>query len=95
MGDAGGLNHPRAYQFNRLDTEMLEQSDTATKQHRHKVHLDFVEQSGLEALLCDACGTDSNMLVPGNFFGSCNRTFDAIADKGEHRRFPCPRLGKR
>ena len=47
MCDPRGFDHPRAFQFNVLSADMLEQSDTFTEQYGHEVNLYFVEQSSL------------------------------------------------
>ena len=93
MGDPGSRNDPHAFELNRLDAEMVKQPDTAAQQHWHEVDVEFVEQSGLEALLRDARGADGNILVPGDFLGLCYRAFDAIADEGEDRILSCPFAG--
>jgi hypothetical protein len=53
MRDARRLCHSGAFQFNLLGADMLEQSDTFTEEHRHKVNQYFVQQSRSYALLSD------------------------------------------
>ena len=45
MGDPRGFDHPRAFQFNMLSADMLEQADTFTEQYGHEVNLYFIRQS--------------------------------------------------
>jgi len=68
MGDARGLNHPDAFQFNWLNAKLLEQSDTRAEQDGHQGDMDFVQQSSLEALLGDARGRYGDILLPAACF---------------------------
>jgi hypothetical protein len=59
----GGLDHPHAFQVDRLRTRMIEQSDTASEQNRRQVNLYFVKNSRLDALLRDAGGAYTDIPV--------------------------------
>ncbi len=54
MGYPRRLDHPRAFQFNWFSAEMLEQSDTLSKQDGHQIDGYFVKKPGFEALLHEA-----------------------------------------
>ncbi|GEM_PF-5911028 len=45
--------------------------------------MDFVKQSGLEALLGDARAGDGNTLVPGGLLCLPDGTFNAVGDENE------------
>jgi hypothetical protein len=92
MGYTRGLDHPRAFQLNWLGAQVVEQSDTTTEQDGHQVDMDFVKQSGLEALLGDAGGAYRDTLVPCNLPGLLNGAFYAVGDESERRSFLDPFL---
>ena len=87
-----GLDHPRAFQFNWLSAQVVEQSDTSTKKEGHQVNIYFVKNSGFEALLGNTSGTYSDILVPCDSFCLFNGAFNAIRDERERRSFLDPFL---
>ncbi len=50
MGDARGLDHPHAVQFDELRTHPVKQADAAAEQHGNQVKLRFVRQSSADEL---------------------------------------------
>ncbi len=70
ISDGVAVNGSFASQLNWLIAEMIEQPHAAAQQHRHKVDIDLVEQSSLEALLRDARGADGNIVGPGDSPGA-------------------------
>jgi hypothetical protein len=62
---------------------VVEQADTCAQQERHQVDMDFVEQSGLEALLHDRGGGNDDTLLSGDRPGLRDGAFHSVADEGE------------
>lgn len=58
-----GLYYPGLFQFDVLRAEMLEQSNTAVKEHGHQVNLCLVEEPGLEVLLGNIRGAHPDILL--------------------------------
>jgi hypothetical protein len=85
MSYTRGLDHPRAFQFDWLWTQVVEQPDTTAKQNRHQVDYYFVKQPRLEALLEDTRGAYGDILVPRGLLCLANGAFNAVGDKGERR----------
>src|SRR3954464_14446639 len=54
--------------------------------------MQFIEQTGFEALLHDAGGADNNVLIPGGVLRLANSTFNSIGDKRKRRSFRGPFL---
>jgi hypothetical protein len=75
-----GLNHPRAFQFDRLHAQMVEQSNTVPEQHGHQVNVYLVKKPRLNALLHDTGGAHSDVLVARDHFRLLNVAFDAVRD---------------
>ena len=82
MGDARGLDDPHAFQFNLLVAELIEQAGPLTKQDRHQMKVDFIKQSGLEALLSNTRAVQADIFVPCGGFGLCKEAFDPVSHKG-------------
>ena len=64
MRDPRSLYHPDAFQLNWLSAQVVEHTHACAKQHRHEIDVDFVEQSGFEALLHDVRAAYADILVP-------------------------------
>jgi hypothetical protein len=92
MGYPRGIDHTCAFQFNRLNAYILEQSGTASEQDGHQVDMDFVKQSGLEGLLRDTRRGDGDILVPGGLLGLANGAFNPVGDEDERRSVLYPFL---
>src|SRR6266498_2946840 len=92
MGYPRRLDHPRAFQFNWFSAEMLEQSDTLSKQDGHQIDGYFVKKPGCEALLHDLRGGYGDILISCCIFCLPNGAFNAIGDEGEWRSFRDPFL---
>jgi hypothetical protein len=65
MGNSCRLDHAGAFQLN-SSIQVVEQADTCAQQERHQVDMDFVEQSGLEALLHNRGGGNDDTLLSGD-----------------------------
>jgi hypothetical protein len=83
VGYAGRLDHSYAFQFNWLDIQMIEQSDTLSEQEGRDINVDFVHQARIEALLQDTGSTYDDILVACGLPGLTNGAFNPIGDKGE------------
>jgi len=93
MRDPRRFYHPGAFQLNWRNAQVVEQSDTSTKQDGRPVDLYFVKQPGLEALLPDIRARYGHILIPYGFLCLTNDSFNAIGDEGEGRSFlifSCP-----
>src|SRR5207248_1233891 len=86
-------DHPGAFQLDGRRAQVVEQADTATEQHGHQVHLYFVKQPGLDALLHDIRAGYGDVLVPRGLLRLTNGALNAVRDEGEGRSFPGPFLG--
>ena len=53
MSHAWRVNDSEGFQLHALGAEVVEEADTAAKQHRHQVDLYLIEQARPEALLAD------------------------------------------
>ena len=87
MCDASSLDHPGAFQINTTRSEIVEQPDSCPKQDRHQIDMDFIQQSGLDALLGDSRAGYGDVLVPCGLLCLTNGAFNAIGDEGEGRSF--------
>src|SRR5450755_1732694 len=85
MGDTGGLDHLRSFQFNGLSAEMVKQADPFTKQDRYEVEVDFVKQSRFETLLSDSGARHPDILVTSGGFRLPDGAFNPIGDEGKRR----------
>jgi hypothetical protein len=83
MGDARSLNHAADLQFDRLDTQVLEEADAPAQQDGHEVDRDLVEQSGLETLPRNIRAADAHTLIPGDLLRFRDGALDAIGDDGK------------
>src|SRR5215218_6187799 len=95
MGYPGGLDHPCAFQFDRPRAEVVEQPDALSKQDMHKVYVYLVKKSRPDALLHDAGGTHSDVLVARDRIRLLDGAFDTVRDERERRSFVDPLLGDR
>src|SRR5690242_4075390 len=84
MGDPFADAHSWVFQCNGRDIEMLKQADTFAKHKRDQVDVDFVEQSSVQALLRNRCGSYRDRFVTCNRFCLLNSAFKSIGDE-RHR----------
>ena len=67
VGRVGRLDHPGAFEFDRLVTEVVEQPLARTEHHRRDVQPDLVDESCGQVLLDDVgAAADPDLLVPGD-----------------------------
>ena len=83
MGYARRLPHTRPFQLDWLNTEVLEQADTLTKQDRYEVNPYLIEKAQLYTLAGDIRATNADILVPSDFPGFFYSAFDAICDENK------------
>src|SRR5258706_14129445 len=69
---------------------MVEQSDARAEQDGHQVDMDFLKQSGFEALLHNRRGGYRDTLVACNRFCLFNGAFNTVGDEGERPSFLDP-----
>src|SRR5919206_2901013 len=74
---------------------MLEQSDTVPEQDGRQVDVYLVKKSRSDALLRDAHGPNSDVLVARDHFRLLYGAFDAVRDERERRSFVDPFLWDR
>src|SRR5215217_1853091 len=91
MGHPRALDHPRALQVDRPGAEVVEQADAAPEQDRHQVEVDLVQESRSDALLHDARGPHTDVLVPGDRLRLLEGAFQSVGDEREWRSFVDPR----
>ena len=92
MRNPRSLDHPGAFQFNGYCAQVVEQSDTVTQQDGREIDVDFVEQPGLDALLCDTRAAYGDIRAPCCFLCLANGAFNTVGDEGERRSFLEPLL---
>ena len=69
---------------------MVEQSNARAEQDGHQVDMDFLKQSGFEALLHNRRGGYHNMFFACNRFCLFNGAFHAVGDEGDRPSFLDP-----
>src|SRR6266852_4356276 len=86
MGDPFADAHLRVFQCNGCYLEMFKQADPVTKQEWDQVDVDFVEQSSVEALLHNRCGSYHDVFDACDHFCLFNGALDAVGYES-HRPF--------
>ena len=83
-----GLYDLHAFQFNLLATEMLEKSETFTKEYGYDTNLYLINKPGSYALLSSIrAAYHHDMFVACGYLCLFNDTFDAISDEGKRQPF--------
>src|SRR5688572_1570975 len=85
MGYTRSINRVYVFQFDRLCTEAIEQTETRAKDDGRHVNIDFIHQFRLERLLQDARRAYHDILISGSLPGLANGAFNIIGDKDEWR----------
>src|SRR5215218_2209899 len=94
MGYVGSFDHPRTFQVDRSRAQMAEQPDAPTEQDGYQVYMYLVEQPGPDALLRDAGGTHSDVLLACDRFRLLDSALYALRDERERRSLVDPFLWK-
>src|SRR5688500_18728181 len=91
MCDIYSIDNGELFQFDR-SAKVIEQLHPSPEEAGCQVGLDFVEQPSLQALLCNACTDDIDVLIPCSFLRLFDGTLDSIRDEGEGRTWINPFL---
>jgi len=73
--------------------EVVEESNSGAKKNRRDVDVDFVEETGIQALLDGVSAVDPNRLPGGGGFGLVHGAFDAVGHELDRRVGPRPSGG--
>lgn len=79
----GTLDHPGAFQFDRLRVQIVEEPDTLPEEDGHEVDAYFVDQPGLDALPRDVHAAYADVLVSRGHSRLLDGAFDAVRDEDE------------
>ena len=82
MRDARPFDHPSAFKINTTRPKIVEQPDPGPSR-TGTIDIDFVQQSGPDALLGDSRAGYGDVLVPCGVLRLTNGAFNAIGDEGE------------
>src|SRR3954466_11159957 len=94
MRDTCTLDHPGAFQLNRLGA-LVEQPDAIPKQDRHKIEVYLVKKSRSEALLHQVRTDHADVLFTRGRFRLRYSAFEAIRNERKRRPFVNPLLRDR
>jgi hypothetical protein len=61
MRDTAAFHYACDFQAHWAGIEVVEIADAGTKQHRHQIDMDFVEQPSFQALLRDAGASEADI----------------------------------
>lgn len=90
MCDADARDDRRIAKDGWCADEVVEESNAGAKKNRRDVDVDFVEQSGIQALLDGVGAVDPNGFPAGGGFGLPHGAFDAVGHEVNSRIGPRP-----
>ena len=93
MCHADPRDHRRVAQHYWHSGEAVKEANAGAKKDRGDVDLEFVEESGIEALLDGVSAVDPNGLPSGGGFGLFHGAFDAVGHEVDSRSVAAIRRG--
>jgi hypothetical protein len=72
------FEQPYLFKLNAGGIDVFEQAQSVSKQNRHDPAVQFRTQSGVQALLVDACSDQKDVFISGGCFRFRHGVFDSI-----------------
>ena len=83
VGDLGGWNCLAQFKFNTVLSQMIEEPETFTEQHRHQLNVQFVDCSCANQRLSDFPAHHGDILVLGRSPSLLDGAHQTIGNEGE------------